>query len=339
MSQGLARCWYGDCPAGWRLAVLLLLPFSLLFFMLAGLRRLAYRHGLRASQRLPVPVIVVGNLTAGGAGKTPLTLALVDLLRRSGWQPGVISRGHGADTRVPRPVLADSTADQVGDEPLLIARRSGAPVWVGRRRAQAGQALLAAHPEVNVLVADDGLQHLALARDVELVVVDGERGFGNGLPLPAGPLREPISRLASVSAVVVNGGPGCAGDYPVPCFAMALVGHHFVNLVHPEWRVAAGHFRGRVHALAGIGHPQRFFRRLAELGLDVDPHPFPDHHAYVAADLPPGTVLMTEKDAVKCAAFARDDCWFLAVDAEVEGGLKPLLDHLLKAPCHGPEAA
>lgn len=330
MSQALSRCWYGFCPGFWRPLIFLLQPLSWLFRALIGLRRLSYRLGVFRTVRLPVPVIVVGNINVGGSGKTPLTLALIGWLRQAGYTPGVISRGYGGRARVPMPVRADGDPDLVGDEPVLICRRAGCPVWIGRSRGEAGQRLLAFHPEVDVILADDGLQHYALARDVEIAVVDGERGFGNGRLLPAGPLREPVSRLADVDAVVVNGvGEGL--KLAVPHFNMALSGNDFVNLDKPDLRVRADRFRDEtVHAVAGIGHPERFFDGLTAMGLNIVRHAFSDHHAFTPDDLPAGTVLMTEKDAVKCAAFPRSDTWFLAVDAEVEGGLKTLLLNVLK---------
>ncbi len=330
MSQALSRCWYGRCPARYRLLLVLLQPLALVFRVLAGLRRLLYRHGPLKRARLPVPVVVVGNITAGGSGKTPLTLALIDWLRRAGYSPGVISRGYGGNAKTPMPVRADSDPALAGDEPVLIARRAGCPVWIGRARAEAGRRLLECHPEVDVILADDGLQHYALARDVELAVVDGERGFGNGRLLPAGPLREPVSRLRSVDAVIVNGA-GRTDTYPVPAFSMRLAAGRCVNLADPARWDAIERFRGEtIHAVAGIGHPERFFAGLEAMGLRIERHAFPDHHAFRADDLPAGTVLMTEKDAVKCAAFPRADTWFLAVDAEVEGGLQTLLLNALK---------
>lgn len=337
MSQALTRAWHGQGPRWARTLLLGLVPLSLLFGALVALRRRLYRLGLLKVTRLPVPVVVVGNLSVGGAGKTPLVLALVDWLRRAGYRPGLISRGYGGAAREPMPVAADSDPALVGDEPVLLARRAACPVWVGRARGEAGRRLLARHPEVDVLLADDGLQHLALARDMEIVVVDGRRGFGNARLLPAGPLREPLARLAEADAVVVNGG-GMSG-LPVPTFAMALRGSEFVNLADPARVVDAAHFAGRkLHALAGIGDPARFFERLRELGLHIETHAFADHHPYAAADLPAGTLLMTEKDAVKCAAFARPDDWFLSVDAEVEAGLNTLLSNVMKAR-HGCQAA
>ncbi len=326
MKPLLERCWYGDCRYHFLLA-----PFSLLFFFLTAWRRLAYRAGLFHTQRLPVPVIVVGNLSVGGSGKTPLTLHIARWLAELGYHPGIISRGYGGHARSPMPVRADSDPALVGDEPVLLARRAACPVWIGRKRAEAGRRLLAFHPDVDVLVADDGLQHYALARDMEIVVVDGERGFGNGRLLPAGPLREPLGRLATVDAAVVNGGDPENFILLPPSFAMRLSGATFRNLRDPaRTAVAADLAHREVHALAGIGHPRRFFDHLERLGLNAIPHAFPDHHVYTAADLPAGTLLMTEKDAVKCAAFAPPDAWFLAVDAELEPGLKTLIDHTLK---------
>lgn len=334
MKAFLERCWYGSCAY-----LLFLAPLSLIFFLLVSLRRLAYRSGLFKVHRLPVPVIVVGNLGVGGSGKTPLTLCIVAWLQELGYQPGIITRGYGGRARAVMPVQGDSNPGLVGDEPVLLARRGGCPVWIGRKRAEAGRDLLAFHPEVDVLVADDGLQHYALARDMEIVVVDGVRGFGNGKLLPAGPLREPLGRLATVDAAVVNGGNPEDFLLLPPSFAMRLEGDTFHNLLDPERRVTASEFAGKtVHALAGIGHPQRFFDHLASLGIQAIPHPYPDHHGYTAADLPAGILLMTEKDAVKCADFAPADAWFLAVDAVLEPGLKPLIDQTLKAR-HGPQTA
>lgn len=334
MSAFLQRCWYGDCRYRF-----LLIPFSVLFYLLLTWRRLAYRSGIFRTRRLPVPVIVVGNLTVGGTGKTPLTLRIAQWLQEQGYHPGIISRGYGGRARSPMQAKVNSDPAQVGDEPVLMARHSGCPVWIGRKRYEAGRQLLDSYPEVNVLVADDGLQHYALARDMEIVVVDGLRGFGNCRLLPAGPLREPLGRLATVDAAVVNGGDPDDFILLPPSFAMRLRGATFRNLRDPERTAVAADFAGKqVQALAGIGHPNRFFTQLDRLGLDYQPHPFPDHHVYRAADLPVGTLVMTEKDAVKCARFAPEDAWFLAIDANIEPGLKPLILHTLKHR-HGPETA
>ncbi len=314
-----------------------LLPLAGLFAVLAAVRRLAYRRGWLAVTRLPVPVVVIGNVSVGGTGKTPLVLWLVESLRAAGYHPGVVSRGHGGRGELAE-VEAGTDPARVGDEPVLLARRAGCPVWVGRRRADAARALLARHPGVDVILADDGLQHYALARDCEIAVVDAGRGLGNGLPLPAGPLREPASRLATVDAVVCHGGGRTVAGGAVPCHGMRLAGDEFVAIARPERR-RAEQFRGRrLRAVAGIGHPERFFDHLRALGLDIEARAFPDHHRFVAADLPSGTVLMTEKDAVKCAPFAGEDHWMLPVSAEVEPGLlQCILDRIENA--HGRQAA
>ncbi len=309
-----------------------------LFIALVHLRRLAYRHRLLPVHRLAVPVIVVGNISVGGTGKTPLVLWLVRVLKQAGWRPGIISRGYGGRSKGPCPVRPDSDPAEVGDEPLLLARRARVPVWIGRRRALAGKGLLAAHPEVNVLIADDGLQHYALARDLEIAVVDGERRFGNGWPLPAGPLRELPSRLNTVDAVVVHGGePHWLGVCP-PVYRMRLEPTRLYHLRDPGRTLPLSWLNGRrLHAVAGIGHPERFFALLRALGAEVEPHAFADHHPFTGRDLPHGTVVMTEKDAVKCAAFGRADDWVLEVDASVDSGLQTyvcnrlMLDHGCKA--------
>jgi tetraacyldisaccharide 4'-kinase len=286
-----------------------------------------------------VPVIVVGNISVGGTGKTPLTLWLVQSLQRAGWRPGIISRGYGGSQTGPLAVRLDSDPAEVGDEPLLLARRAGVPVWIARRRARAGRGLLAAHPEVNVLIADDGLQHYALARDLEIAVVDGVRRFGNGWPLPAGPLREMPGRLDTVDAVVVHGGDADWLSVRVPVYRMHLEPTRLHHLSDPARTRPLDWLKGRrVHAVAGIGHPERFFELLRSLGAEVQPHVFPDHHAFSRRDLPQGTVVMTEKDAVKCASFARPDDWVLEVDAVVDPGLQTRICNLL-APSHGSETA
>ena len=307
----------------------LLYPLSLLYRAAAGMRRAA-----AAPVRLRAPVIVVGNLTVGGTGKTPLVLWLAQLLKSRGYTPGIVSRGYGGRGRAPRRVLPGSDPLDCGDEAVLVARRSGCPVWVGVDRVAAGEALLASQPACNVVLSDDGLQHYRLARDVEICVVDAARGFGNGWLLPAGPLREAPSRLASVDAVVMNGGGAPhSSAVSIPAgtarFAMTLEGREFRNLLNPRQLANAESFRGkRVHAIAGIGNPQRFFRHLRSLGLEFTAHPFPDHHPYTASDLAftaAEAVLMTEKDAVKCQPYADKRQWVLRVDARVDPALGELV--------------
>ncbi|MDR2000177.1 MAG: tetraacyldisaccharide 4'-kinase [Zoogloeaceae bacterium] len=291
----------------------LTVPLSWLFALIAALRRAFYRVGIFAAVRLPVPVIVVGNITVGGAGKTPLTIWLAEELRKRGRHAGVISRGYGGSATGTREVGPDDDPAVTGDEPLLIRRRTGCPVFVGRDRVAAGRALLAAHPETDVLLCDDGLQHYRLGRDVEIAVVD-RRGFQNGLMLPAGPLREPVSRLRTVDAVVAHDWNGAAD------FRMTLVGERFKPLAKTGESALSAEFAGkRIHAVAGIGEPQRFFDHLAALGLRFEAHPFPDHHVYAAADLDftGDVILTTEKDAVKFGVLARLPVWVLPVAATV----------------------
>lgn len=297
----------------------LLVPFSWLFRLLSLSRRMAYRAGIFKVWRAPVPVIVVGNLTVGGTGKTPLTLWMAHFLAARGYRPGIVSRGYGGRAPGARAVNASDAAAEVGDEPLLLARRSACPVWVGKIRPAAARGLLAAHPECDVLICDDGLQHHALARDVEIAVI-GRDGLGNGLLLPAGPLREPASRLRSVDAVVTDAEHAAPGR-----FAMRLVGATFRNVLDNGRTAIAADLAGlNLHAVAGIGNPQRFFDSLKLLGLSFVSHPFPDHHPYQAGDLQfegAQAILMTEKDAVKCAAFAQPHWWYLEVDAQVSEAL------------------
>ena len=342
-ADGLQRLWFQRRPRpalwflAWFLCWLVLWPLHLLFVLgSTGRRRWAARR------HLPVPVVVVGNLIVGGAGKTPLTLALAEQLRTRGWRPGIISRGYGADlgTAV-RAVTADSLPQEVGDEPCLLARRSGCPLWVGRDRVAAGRALLAAHPEVNVLLCDDGLQHYRLARDVEIAVFDA-RGAGNGWRLPLGPLREPLARLAQVDAVVGNGCTVDALALGRPAFTMTLQTDGFYRLGSPQQRCSAAELVTRlagknVHAIAGIGHPERFFATLRALGLQFEAHAFADHQPYQLADLafgPQAVLLMTEKDAVKCAALplseAVAEAWVLPVTAQLPPALMDLIVEKLR---------
>ncbi|WLI90208.1 tetraacyldisaccharide 4'-kinase [Massilia sp. R2A-15] len=316
----LTRAWLRRGPLACALW-----PLSLVFRALSGLRVLLFRAGVLKSHRLPVPVVVVGNIFIGGTGKTPLTIWLAEVLRAAGFTPGIISRGHGGDGSVPREVTLDALAGEVGDEPLLIARRSGCPVMVGRDRPQAGRALLAAHPNVNVIISDDGLQHYALHRDVEIVLFDG-RGAGNGWLLPAGPLREPVSRRRDFTVVNAPQMPGNVGGRP---FRMQLAGRFAERLAQPAERVALTALAGRrIVAAAGIGNPGRFFAMLRAEGLDFAELPLPDHHdfldqrfARVDADI----ILITEKDAVKCRQIENlsndPRLWVVPVTAQLDAAL------------------
>lgn len=308
--------WYDGStpPFGLRL-------LSPLYAAVSGLRRRLYQRGWLKRHSLPVPVIVVGNITAGGTGKTPLTIALVQRLRAAGWSPGVASRGYGRDQATqPRWVQADTQTALGGDEPVLIAWKTGVPVRVDADRVAAARALVEAG--CDVVVCDDGLQHYRLARDIEIEVVDAQRRYGNGQLLPAGPLREPVARAAACDFRVVNLGAASA-EPAAQCgfgqWAMSLQIDSAQPLAGGRRRSLASFAGQRVHAVAGIAHPQRFFDMLRAQGIGVVPHAFADHHAYQAQDLQFGSqlpLLMTEKDAVKCRGFASD--WHFAVPLQAE---------------------
>jgi tetraacyldisaccharide 4'-kinase len=316
LQQRLTERWYA---AGARAS--LMQPLSWLYGALIGLRRRAYASGWFASERIGRPVIVVGNLTVGGTGKTPLTLWLAQQLRARGRSVGILSRGYGRADGAPRTVGPESSWREVGDEPVLLARRSGCATVVARDRP-AGARLLAAGG-ADVILCDDGLQHLRLARDCAIAVIDGARGFGNGRLLPAGPLRELPAALSRADIVVVNGDPTHAslgpGRLPADALHMKLVAQPAVRLDGRGVPCELSAFRGRrVHAVAGIGNPQRFFRELSAHGIEVLAHPFPDHHPFTARELAfPDElpVLMTEKDAVKCTPFANARLWCVPVSA------------------------
>ena len=309
----IERIWSGKSPL-----YLLLLPLSWLYGLISNLIRYSYKSGLKESWRAPVPVVVVGNLTAGGNGKTPVVIWLVETLQQHGFRVGVVSRGYGGKAEsYPLVLTAETLAAQAGDEPVLIFQRTGAAVAVSPVRSDAVKALLAAY-ELDVIITDDGLQHYALQRDVEIVVVDGVRRFGNGHWLPAGPMRERQARLRSVDTVITNGGTALAGE-----LSMVLQPGKAVNLVTGEQLDAAR--LKNVVAMAGIGHPPRFFATLKQLGVDLQKEiAFADHQAYspeqisgvVQTDQP---LLMTEKDAVKCRSFAQPNWWYLPVEAKIQG--------------------
>ena len=330
MSRGARRqpppYWFDGSAPPW--------PVRLLSGVYAGAvaaRAALYRKGLFRSFHPGKPVLVVGNLIAGGSGKTPLTIAIVERLRAEGWTPGVASRGYGrASANVPRWVDADTDTALGGDEPVLIARRTGAPVRVDRDRVAAAQALIDAG--CDIVVCDDGLQHYRLARDVEIEVIDGRRRYGNRRPLPAGPMREPPERGDRCDFRVVNLGGDEQQDAGFGEWSMHLRAQDAVPL-HGHRGAPLSAFAGqRVHAVAGIGDPERFFAMLRGLDIAVVPHAFPDHHRYRAEDLQFGSdlpVLMTEKDAVKCAGFDSERCYSVPIRAELpEAFWVALLDRL-----------
>jgi tetraacyldisaccharide 4'-kinase len=290
----------------------LLWPASLLFLLLVFTRRILYGVRLLKSAHPGIPVIVVGNIVAGGSGKTPLAIWIAEFLRAKGWKPGIVSRGYGARETQPRAATIASRPEDVGDEPVVLSRRSGCPVWVGADRVEVARALRRAHEEVDILILDDGLQHYRMRRDLEIAVVDA-RGAGNGFLLPAGPLREPAWRLRTVDGVV------CNGFRREKCFSMEMHGDELHRMTDARERRPAKDFAGqKIHAVAGIGDPNRFFLHLIKLGLKPVPHPFPDHHPFRPEDLAfagDEPVVMTEKDAVKLRHAARPSWWVLPVTA------------------------
>lgn len=321
----LLAAWYAGHPA-----LALLRPLEALYRCVVTRKRARFVRGESTSYRAPVPVIVVGNITVGGTGKTPMILWLIEHCRRQGLKVGVVSRGYGAKPpQLPWRVQADQPAEQAGDEPLLIVQRSGVPLMIDPDRSRAVQALLASEP-LDLILCDDGMQHYRLARDLELVLIDAARGLGNGRCLPAGPLREPAERLHDADAVLFNG----SHDDRADGFGFCLQPSALVNLRSGERR-ALDHFPAgqRLHAVAGIGNPQRFFNTLLGLNWQPVPHPFADHAQFSAASLafsPPLPLVMTEKDAVKCRAFAADDWWYLAVDAQPTAAFSAWLDDQLQ---------
>ncbi|WP_273203950.1 tetraacyldisaccharide 4'-kinase [Marinobacter subterrani] len=325
MSSLVDRLWYGDRRPLWFLA-----PLSWLYRNIAEARRRAAWEA--HDMALPVPVVVVGNITAGGTGKSPLTAWLVDELVGAGWRPVILSRGYGGKAdNYPLEVNAASSAIEAGDEPVMLAASTGCPVVVDpQRRRAAGYAL--DRKLGNLLVCDDGLQHYKLPRDVELSVFDARRGIGNGALIPVGPLREPVSRLSSVDFVIVNGTDFSREvmesfegiDHPA-IYSMVLEPGRLIHLATGEQKPLSG-LRGQaVRAVAGIGNPSRFFDTLRNLGAEVTEVAFPDHHRFRPSDLSAGhdeMIVMTAKDAVKCRGFAPDNAWTLTVNARLPDGFR-----------------
>lgn len=307
--------WYGK-----RSWTFLLLPLMVIFVLLANIRR--YWILRYTQKRLVTPVIVVGNISVGGTGKTPLLIALVKGLQQQGFNPGVISRGYGGKaSHYPYLLNAASTAAEAGDEPVIIYQQTGCPVCVGADRIAAARLL--EDESCDILLSDDGLQHYRLARDIEIAVIDGQRGLGNGWRLPVGPLREPKARLKTVDWVVVNSPaddfamPGMSDLFYVP---MQICTQDFINLQTGEKKSAVEFNSIQVNAVAGIGNPQRFQDTLTKLGIAAALHTFPDHHTYVASDLQFANnlpVVMTEKDAVKCREFAQSNWFYLPITANL----------------------
>ncbi len=305
----LENAWYGHTGL-----TLMLRPLAWLFIAITTIRRFAYRYKIIKSVKLPVPVIVIGNLTVGGTGKTPLVIWVANNLKSAGYKPGIISRGYGGKAKHwPQQVRPDADPVIIGDEAVVISRRTRCPMAVGPDRAAAGEALLK-YADIDIILSDDGLQHYHLQRDIEILVIDGIRRFGNGFCLPAGPLRELPSRKHEVDFIVTNG-IAAHGEYP-----MKYLGPRAVNMLSGEERTLDEFKNKPVTAIAGIGNPDKFFNFLRAAGLRINSIAFADHFEYTQASLPfddEQIVLMTEKDAVKCQRFAKADWWYLPINVEL----------------------
>ena len=309
LQQWLERVWYRNGKGRF-----LLLPFSALYCAVNAYQRKTQTRNLA---KLPCPVIVVGNITVGGTGKTPLTIHIISTLQQAGYKPAIITRGYGGKASSwPQSVSADSDAKMVGDEAVLMATRTGVPVYAGANRLESIEQLMKAH-DCDVIVSDDGMQHYKLPRDVQIAVIDGERQFGNGYCLPAGPLREKKERLNDCNMIVVNGDNKEQKQW----YSMILQGYTLVNLKSGQKKKLDQFTKQKVHVVTGIGNPQRFFSTLEKCGLELIPQCFPDHYKFTQDDLlfaDDYAVVMTEKDAVKCKAFAADNNWYLPVSAQLD---------------------
>ena len=323
----LDRYWYSQNPVAW-----LLLPLAAIYCALASLRFYFYSKDWLRRFKASVPVIVVGNISVGGTGKTPLIIKLCEILQQQGKKPGIISRGYGGKSAIYPLEIGNSTlAHDAGDEALLLARRTQCPVVVGPDREANINLLLERHG-CDIILSDDGMQHYRMHRDVEIAVVDTARQFGNGFCLPAGPLREPVIRLRSVDMVIANGGTPHQ-------LAFVIKPVHLISLAEDARVADLSQFKDqKVHAVAGIGHPLRFFNTLNAHGIECIPHAFPDHHVFSISDLHFGDdlpVLMTEKDAVKCKGFYMPRHWYLTIDIELTTIAQQRIDHLIEQVCHG----
>ena len=332
--------WFQKQWSSYSLWHILLIPLSWIFSAVIFFRKYLYDIGWLKSTRLSVPVIVIGNITVGGTGKTPMVIWFVEQLQKAGYKPGVISRGYGGTSKQATAVFSNSNPRLVGDEPVLIANRAICPIFIGADRAAAGKALLMANPQCDIIISDDGLQHYALERDIEIALVNSSKQFCNRFLLPAGPFRENISRLQTVDAVVDS---GCKVNFTdcmnvgvqPPTFNMQVQGEVFKSLNDQKAIQPARYFaNSNVVAIAGIGNPERFFNQLSSLGLQFERHAFADHYAFTAKDLArfqDKTILMTEKDAVKCSSISTSDIWYLPITAIInDSSQTSLLKLILK---------
>jgi len=320
LEAALNRRWYGGVKPGIALAMV-----AFIYEKLIDIRRYFYRNNIFKSVKISAPVIVVGNFTVGGTGKTPFTIALVHAMQNRGWKPGVVSRGYGRKNSEPVSVNADSSTDDCGDEPLLIRQRTHCDIRVDSNRVRAADYLL--QQGCNLIIADDGLQHLRLRRDLEIELIDDERKYGNGSILPAGPLRE---KPRACDFKVSNG--ALEDDVATHSYGMQLI-YGDAERLNGSNRQDLGEFAdNKVNAIAGIGHPERFFNALMARGLNINPIAFPDHHDYSINDFPvDAPLLMTEKDAVKCRKLNLKDAWCVPVNAALNENLFNAIDSRLKA--------
>jgi len=328
LSHFFDSMWYGKRPIA-----LLFIPLSWLFFLIIYVRKFLYSKGWKASVRVAAPVIIVGNITVGGTGKTPLVIWLAQLLEKAGYRPGIISRGYGGiASSWPQQAREDSDSRVVGDEAKILARRAGCPVAVGPHRANSAQALIE-HHGCDVIVSDDGLQHYAIQRDIEIAIVDGERRYGNSYLLPAGPLREPVERLKEVDMVVCNG-LASGAEFP-----LRVEGKLAINVLDQTITKPLEEFKEQhVHAVAGLGNPSRFFSHLKKFGVLFEPHIYPDHYEYTQNDITftdDKLVMMTEKDAVKCTEIADENCWYVPIRAQMTEKFGLTVLSLLQKSGHG----
>lgn len=312
----IEKSWYNKNPL-----VFILLPLTLLFWLLSSIRRGLFKLGFLSSTQVSASVIVVGNISVGGNGKTPLVVFLCHWLKQNGFRPGVISRGYGGSgISYPKTVDTDCKPEHVGDEAVMMKQHLGCPLVVDPKRTR-GAAFLIEQHQCDVVICDDGLQHYALKRDIEIVVIDGQRRFGNGFLLPTGPLRESQRRLSSVDFKVVNGGKAKVDEY-----LMSLEPGQLVNVKYPQQTKSISSLNRSVVAAAAIGNPKRFFDLLSAKNVKIKQTlTFNDHHMFTKGDLPKETVLMTEKDAVKCRDFAHEDWWYLPVSAKLTEHFKKML--------------
>jgi tetraacyldisaccharide 4'-kinase len=330
MSIRLERVWY---RASLTPLTICLLPLSWLFSLVTSLRRFLYRIKIKKSVRFPVPVIVVGNITVGGTGKTPCVIWLAQLLRERGFTPGIVSRGVGGEKHSePFWVNAYAGASEAGDEAILLAKRTECPVVICVNRVAAVKELLA-NTSCNIVISDDGLQHYHLARDIEIAIIDSTRMFGNRQLLPAGPLREPVSRLKNIDFILTNPPLPLSGMHS---YGMLLQGETFVSLLDESKKISLNNFiHKKIHAVAAIGNPSRFFTMLRQKGFDVIEHIFPDHYFFTAEDLNFAgqlPVVMTEKDAVKCHGLVDERFWYIPVEAEINDLSSVLMSALSRLP-------